>query len=329
MIQSFIDTAVGFVWNYPVIILCLCTGLYFTFGPLKLVQFRFLKHAFHLLKGDYDDPNEKGHITHFQALSAALSGTIGLGNIAGVAIAISLGGPGAVLWMWIVGVLGMATKFVECTLGTHFRHESPHDGKTFGGPMYYIEKGLGSKWKFLGIFFAICAVLGSFGAGGMFQANQTASALTTFYGIEAWQTGLVIAGLVSLVIIGGIKRIGHVASRIVPSMCVIYVLGSLLICIMNIDKIPFVIQTIISDAFTGQAAAGGSIGAVILMGVRRAVFSNEAGLGSASIAHAAVKTNYPVREGIVASLGPLIDTIIVCTATACVIIMSGFYGTEK
>ncbi|RAP34826.1 hypothetical protein DID77_00185 [Candidatus Marinamargulisbacteria bacterium SCGC AG-439-L15] len=328
MISHFLEKAVGLVWNYPVIILCLFTGFYFTFFRMNFIQFKCFSHAVQLLKGKYDDPNEVGQITHFQALSAALSATIGLGNIAGVAIAIALGGPGAIFWMWLVGLLGMATKFVECTLGTHYRDENKVTKETRGGPMYYIEKGLGKKWKPMAIFFAVCTLFGALGAGGMFQANQAASALFTYYDVPIGLTGSILAIFVALVIIGGIKRIGNVASKIVPSMCVIYVLGAFFICLSNIDKIPYVFSIILNDAFTGQAAAGGSLGMVILMGVRRAVFSNEAGLGSASIAHAAVKTHYPVREGIVASMGPLIDTIIVCTATAAVIIMGGFFGTE-
>jgi len=222
----------------------------------------------------------------------------------------------------------MATKYVECALGTIYRDEDPKTGEVRGGPMYYIKKGLGPKWMPMAILFAVFTVFGAFGAGGMFQANQAASALEGYFGVPTYATGILLSILVSLVILGGIKRIGKVASRIVPLMCFIYVLGALYICLTHIDKLPHVLWIIFNDAFTGQAAAGGSIGAVIIMGVRRAVFSNEAGLGSASIAHAAVKTDYPIREGIVASLGPLIDTILVCSATAFIIILSGHYGTE-
>ena len=329
MIEAFIAKFVGITWNYPVVGLCLFTGLFFTFFRLPFIQIRSFKHALSLISGKYDNPNEKGHITHFQALSAALSATVGLGNIAGVAIAISLGGPGAVFWMWIVGFLGMATKFAECTLGTFYRDEDEKTGEVRGGPMYYITKGLGSKFKPMAAFFAVCAAIGAFGAGAMFQSNQAAGALLEYYNVPLLTSGLLLAACLGIVIIGGIKRIGEVASKIVPTMCAIYVFGALLICFLNIEKLPEVLSIIMSDAFTGAAAAGGSLGTVIIMGVRRAVFSNEAGLGSAAIAHAAVKTDYPVREGIVASLGPFIDTILVCTATASIIIMSGLFGAQS
>lgn len=327
MISQFLSDAVGFVWGYPVVILCAFSGIYYTIFKLKFIQFRCFPHAVALLRGKYDNPNEKGHITHFQALSAALSGTIGLGNIAGVAIAIALGGPGAVFWMWIMGIFGMATKFAECTLGTKYRNENPETGDVRGGPMYYIVAGLGKKFKPLATMYAICIGLGAYGVGSMFQSNQAASGLFTNYGIPMGVTGFVMAGLCGAVIIGGIERIGKVASRIVPTMCAVYVFTAIGICLLNYELLPYVFQIIFTDAFTGSAAAGGAIGTVIKMGVKRAVFSNEAGLGSASIAHAAVKTDHPVREGIVASMGPFIDTVVVCSATAAIIIMSGLYGT--
>ncbi|NQY73525.1 MAG: sodium:alanine symporter family protein [Candidatus Margulisbacteria bacterium] len=324
-ISGLIESAVGFVWNKPVIILCLVTGIFFTLR-LGFIQFRCFKHAISLIRGHYDNPNEKGQITHFQALCAALSGTIGLGNIAGVAIAIKIGGPGAIFWMWVVGILGMATKYAECGLGTYFRDVDPETGEVSGGPMHYITKGLGQKWKPMALFYAFCALMGSFGAGNMFQSNQAAEALQSSFSIPPVSTGIVLTILVGIVIIGGIKRIGKVASRIVPFMCGIYILGAIIICVMNIQSLPQILTLIVTDAFTGNAAAGGAFGTVLIWGVRRAIFSNEAGLGSAAIAHAAVKTDYPIREGIVASLGPLIDTIIVCSATAFVIIISGNYG---
>ncbi len=328
MIEAWLETAVGVVWNYPVVGLCLFSGVFFTLR-LAFVQLRCLPHALALISGKYDNPEEEGHITHFQALSAALSGTIGLGNIAGVAIAIAMGGPGAVFWMWIIAFFGMATKYAECALGTLYREKDPITGKLHGGPMHYITKGLGEKWRPVAIFFAICCAIGSLGFANMFQANQVSYALDRYYHIPDWVTGIVLAMLVGLTILGGIKRIGKVASKIVPTMCGIYLLSALYICLINIELIPYAHMTILRDAFSGQAATGGVIGTVILIGVRRAVFSNEAGLGSAPIAHAAVKTNYPIREGVVASLGPLIDTIVVCTATAMVIILSGNYGTER
>ena len=327
MTAGLLERIVQIIWYYPVVFLCLFCGILFTLR-FWFIQFRGFRHAIDLLKGTYDNPNEPGQITHFQALMAALSGTIGLGNIAGVAIAISIGGPGTIFWMWIVGILGMATKFVECTLGTKYRDVNKKTGEVVGGPMHYIKKKLPGYLQPLGILFAVSSVFGAFGAGGMFQANQAATALSSYFNVHPMVTGLVLAISVGLVIIGGVQRIGSVASKIVPTMCIIYILGAITICLLNISSIPSVIYLIVSDAFTGAAVAGGSIGTVILWGVRRAIFSNEAGLGSAAIAHAAVKTNFPIREGIVASIGPFIDTIIVCTATAIVIVLGGQYGNN-
>jgi AGCS family alanine or glycine:cation symporter len=320
-----LEKAVEIVWYYPVVLLCIFCGLFFTLR-FWFIQFRGFSHAIQLLRGWYDNPNEPGKITHFQALMAALSGTIGLGNIAGVAIAISIGGPGTIFWMWLVGILGMATKFVECTLGTKYREINPITGDVYGGPMHYIKKKLPKFLHPLAVLFSISTVFGGFGAGGMFQANQAASALRTYFNIPTIITGLVLAAAIALVIIGGIQRIGKVAAKIVPTMCIIYICGAILICLLNITEIPRILSLIFNDAFSGSAVAGGSVGTVILWGVRRAVFSNEAGLGSAAIAHAAVKTNEPIREGLVASVGPFIDTIIVCTATAIVIILGGQFG---
>ncbi len=325
-LHAFIGAATGFIWYKVVFWLSLLSGLYFTLRFL-FIQFRCIPHALGLVAGKYDNPEEHGQITHFQALSAALSGTIGLGNIAGVAIAISIGGPGAVFWMWIIGILGMATKFVECTLGTHYRTENKETGEVRGGPMYYITKGLGKQWKPLATFFSIMIIFAGFGAGCMFQTNQAASALVKYYGVQPWITGFVLFILGTIVIIGGIERIGKVASKIVPLMCFIYVAGSIFICILNLDKLHHAFYLILEDAFTGRAAGGGILFTAV-MGIRRAIFSNEAGLGSASIAHAAVKTNYPIREGFVAALGPLVDTVLVCTSTALVIILSGNFGSE-
>ena len=327
-LSDILGKAVQIIWFYPVVLLCIGCGILFTIR-FNFVQFRGFSHAIALLKGTYDNPNEPGHISHFQAVMAALSGTIGLGHIAGVAIAFSIGGPGTIFWMWLVGILGMATKFVECTLGTKYRNVNPVTKEVHGGPMVYIKKKLPKFLQPLGILFAASTIFGAFGAGGMFQANQAASAMSSYFGIPPLITGGILAIFIAIVIIGGIKRIGNVASKIVPSMCIIYILGALAICALNITAIPSVIALIVKDAFTGTAVAGGSIGTVILWGVRRAVFSNEAGLGSASIAHAAVKTNYPVREGIVAAVGPFIDTIIVCTATAIVIVLGGQYGNTS
>lgn len=327
VIEAVVAKSIGYVWNYPVVILCLFGAVYFSFR-LRFVQIKSVKHAFHLLTGKFDEPGECGQISHFQALSAALSGTIGLGNIAGVALAIGLGGPGAIFWMWIVAFFGMATKYVECTLGTYYRDKVTETGEVRGGPMHYITRGLGEKWRPVGSFYAICMFIGAFGVGNMFQSNQTAIAFLDTFGTPTWVTGILLAALVAVVIVGGIQRIGQVASKIVPFMCCLYIFGSLFICVQNIHLIGTVFEVILRDAFTGMAAAGGSVGTVVIWGVRRAIFSNEAGLGTASMAHAAVKTDYPIRQGIVASLEPFIDTIIVCTVTAMLIITSGFFGTE-
>jgi AGCS family alanine or glycine:cation symporter len=313
------------VWSYPVVALCLLSAAFFTVR-FAAIQVRALPHAIAVVAGRYDRPDETGTLSHFQALSAALSGTIGIGNIAGVAIAIAIGGPGSVLWMWVVGALGMATKFVECTLGTAYRRVDAKTGEVRGGPMVYIVEGLGPRWRPVAAFYGLTLGLAAFGFCCMFQSNQAADALRVHFSIPGWATGAALALLTGMVILGGIRSIGRWAARIVPLMCAIYLLGALVICVLNFDALPAAVWLIVSDGFTGNAAAGGATGAVIGWGVRRAIFSNEAGLGSASIAHATVKTDEPVREGIVASLGPLIDTIIVSGATAVVIILSGHYG---
>ncbi|MBT5953392.1 alanine:cation symporter family protein [bacterium] len=326
ILDNFFAASSSFVWSKIVFWASLIGGIYFTLR-FMFVQFRSVPHAIDLAKGKFDEPNEVGQITHFQALTAALSGTIGLGNIAGVAIAIALGGPGTVFWMWLIGIFGMATKFVECTLGTHYREVNEETGEIRGGPMYYISKGLGSKWKPMAAIYAVSIMIAALGAGCMFQTNQAASAMFVNYNIPLWASGLALFALGALVILGGIQRISKVTEKIVPGMCIIYVLGSLIICIMNFSQIPAALSIILTDAFTGSAVGGGFL-YTAMMGIRRAIFSNEAGLGSASIAHAAVKTNYPIREGFVAALGPFVDTVIVCSATAFVIIMAGNFGSE-
>ena len=327
MFGSIIEKLVVFIWYYPVVILCLLSAFYFSF-KLRFIQFRAFSHGLDLIRGKFDNHLEKGQITHFQALCAALSGTIGLGNISGVAIAISLGGPGSIFWMWIVGLLGMATKFVECTLGTHYRVINSN-GEAHGGPMYYIHNGLGKNWKWLANIYSVLIIFAGFGSACMFQSNQAAAALNASFNIPFWLTGICLFLLTGIVILGGINRIASVASKIVPFMCLVYVSAAVLICLFNYKLLPHAFYIIIQDAFTGNAAAGGALGMVMIWGVRRAIFSNEAGLGSAAIAHAAVKTNYAVREGVVASLGPFIDTIIVCTSTALIIVLSGLYGSGR
>ncbi|KPJ48526.1 MAG: hypothetical protein AMJ41_04755 [candidate division Zixibacteria bacterium DG_27] len=320
-VLSLLSSIQGYVWGPVLIVLLLLTGIFLTLRN-RLVQIRRLPHAVSLISGRYDNPEDRGEITHFQALSAALSATIGTGNIAGVGVAIASGGPGAVFWMWTTGALGMAIKYTSCMLGFHYRVFHP-DGSTSGGPMYYLEKGLGLKW--LGVLFALFAMIASFGIGNMVQANSVAKPLEENLGVPTWLTGIVAATLVALVIIGGIRRIGKVASRIVPFMCIIYVVGAIIILIANLEKVPVAFGLIFKYAFTPMAAGGGILGTAVREGVARGVFSNESGLGSAPIAHAAAKTKEPVREGLVAMVGPLVDTLIICTMTALVIVSTGAY----
>ncbi len=341
--------------SVPIVLIILLGGATFFTLYFRFPNIRLLGVAFRVVKGKYvdidkhtvsknteqvninegDNPNtimvegSDGEVTPFQALTAALSATVGLGNIAGVAVAIAMGGPGATLWMIIAGFIGMASKFVECTLGVKYR-DIDADGTVHGGPMYYLSKGFKEKgWtgfgKVLAIFFAIMAVGGSFGGGNMFQANQAASQFLQMTGIEsgfaAFAFGVVIAILVGIVIIGGIKKIGAVTEKVVPFMAVIYVGAALVILGMNFSLIPKAFGLIFEGAFTPEAGLGGILG-VIIVGFQRAAFSNEAGVGSAAIAHSAVKTKYPASEGVVALLEPLIDTVIICTMTALVIVIT-------
>jgi len=323
--DQLLSTISGIVWGPVTIILLVGTGVLVALLT-KAIQLRKFVYAWKLLSGKFDSPDDDGEITHFQALSAALSATIGTGNIAGVGTAIALGGPGAVFWMWVTAVFGMGLKYAECLLALKYR--IIHDDGTVGaGPMYYLEKGLGQKW--LGILFAVFAVFASFGIGNMVQANSVAEPLLKTFGVPKLATGLIIGGLVFAVIVGGIKRIGQVASRLVPFMAVFYVSGALWVIFINFEMIPAAFAMIFSDAFTGSAATGGFAGAAlaqaIRFGVARGVFSNEAGLGSAPIAHGAAQTKEPVREGLVAMLGPFIDTIIICTMTAMVILTTNAF----
>ncbi len=314
--------AVDLAWGWPLIILLVGGGLYLSLraGFLPLTR---LPHAFDLLRGKFDDDRAPGQISHFQALSTALSSTIGLGNIGGVAIAITQGGPGAVFWMWVTAGVGMATKYFTCTLAVMYRGEDSQ-GQLQGGPMYFIEHGLGRNWRALSILFSICGMVGCL---AMFQTNQMAEILRTSFDVPNWITGAVCTAFVITIIAGGLQRIAKVASRVVPAMCVIYLLFVLTICIKNAAALPGLFGQIISDAFTGTAAAGGAAGIavreVIQTGVKRAAFSNEAGIGTAPMAHGAAKTREPVREGLVAMLGPFIDTIVVCTLTALTILSVG------
>jgi AGCS family alanine or glycine:cation symporter len=315
----------------PLAVLWLVLGTLFFTIYMGFINFRGFKHAVMVTAGRFDNPEDAGEVTHFQALTAALSATVGLGNIAGVAIAVSIGGPGATLWMIVAGILGMSAKFVECTLGQKYREVRP-DGRVMGGAMYYLSKGLaemglGPIGKALAIAFAILCVGGSFAGGNAFQVNQSLDAVQATIPALAnyrWVYGLIMTVMVGIVIIGGIRRIATTAEKIVPLMCGVYVLASLAILLLNFREIPDALWKIVDGAFSPTAIKGGAIG-VLVIGFKRAAFSNEAGVGSAAIAHAAAKTDYPVREGLVALLGPFIDTVIICTMTALVIVITGVY----
>jgi AGCS family alanine or glycine:cation symporter len=325
----------SFMWGYPLLILMMGGGVFFTVFS-RFTPFRFFRHGIKILLGQYDNSEDPGDLTHFQALSTALASTVGMGNISGVAVAISMGGPGALFWMWISAFVGMSTKFFTCTLSIMFRGKDDR-GDVQGGPMYVIETALGKKFKALAVLFSTAGLIGCL---PLFQANQ----LTQIIRDEIWQNngwftdsvlignlmvGIPVSVLVALVIFGGIKRIGYVASRLVPLMVSLYLLAGIFIIITNLAYIPDLLILIFSDAFSGKAAAGGVIGSVIITGVRRASFSNEAGLGTEAMAHGAAKTSEPVREGLVAMLGPFIDTIVVCSITGIVILLSGLWQGDE
>lgn len=318
----------GIVWGPPMLVLILGTGLFLTIG-IKGMPLRRLAYGFAMLWKGRQGQGE-GDISPFNALMTSLSATIGTGNIAGVGTAIAIGGPGAVFWMWITALVGMATKYSEAVLAVKYR-ETDELGNHVGGPMYYIRNGLGAKWGWLAIAFAVFGAIAGFGIGNMVQANSVADAVHTNLGVEKWITGVVMAVLVFAVLIGGIKRIAQVAGALVPFMAVAYVLGGLVVIFANIGEVPAAFALIVKQAFTPTAAAGGFAGAAVMlaiqMGVARGIFSNEAGLGSAPIAHAAAKTDDPVRQGSVAMLGTFIDTIIVCTITALVIVLTGAWDS--
>jgi len=336
-IASALETAVDYAWGPPLLVVMLGGGALLTLYS-RFLPFVAARHALKVLSGKYDRKDDPGQITHFQALTTALSATIGMGNIGGVAIAITQGGPGAVFWMWLAATFGMAIKFFDCTLSVMYRgHDS--QGTLQGGPMYYIEVGLGRKWRALAVFFSLCGMVGCL---AMFQTNQMAEILSAALQPGAWDTGVSWIGaldpvrwiggglavaLVAMVVLGGITRIARVASRLVPAMCVLYLGSALLIVLLHIEQLPDVLARIFGDAFTGTAAVGGAEGiafaTVIQTGIKRAAFSNEAGIGTAPMAHGAAKTTEPVREGLVAMLGPFIDTVVVCSLTAFVILLAG------
>ena len=329
IINNFFAELSNFLWgNFGVANLVIGGGIFFLIYS-KLTPFRYFKHAFEILLGKHDDPDDEGQISHFQALSTALSSTVGIGNIAGVAVAISLGGPGALFWMWISALVGMATKFFTCSLGIMYRG---YDSEKIlqGGPMYVIEYGMGKKFKFLSYWFSIAGLVGCL---SLLQANQLTQIISD-YAVKSFNLeqsfnlnliiGIIIAVIVSMVIFGGLSRIAEVASKIVPFMVVVYLVSGLFIVLSNISSIPAIFLNIFSSAFNGSSVAGGFAGTAIVIsqGFRRAAFSNEAGMGTEVMAIGASKNNQPIKSGLVAMIGPLIDTIIVCTITGLVILLS-------
>ena len=339
LVQPLTDALSSFIFfsvpvmgaDLPLIVLWLIFAASFFTLYLGFINLRGFKHAFDIVRGKFSDPKHTGEISHFQALTAAVSGTVGIGNIGAVAVTVSIGGPGAIFWVILAGFLGMTTKFVECTLGVKYRTLNP-DGTVSGGPMYYLRDGLAAKGmtgfgKFLGLFFAASIVIGCLGIGNMFQSNQAYVQLLEVTGGQeqspllgyGWLVGLAMAVFVALIIIGGIKSIARITAKLVPFMIILYIIGAIIVLIINAAQLPGAIAAIMSGAFSSQGAAGGMLGAMII-GFQRAVFSNEAGLGSAAIAHSAVKTDSPLTEGFVALLEPFIDTVIVCTLTGLVLV---------
>jgi len=324
---NFWSTAVDIAWGLPLVILLISAGVYFTLTG-GFVPLRRLRHAINILRGKYDNPDDPGEISHFHALSSALSATIGMGNIAGVALGVTLGGPGAVFWMWIAGLVGMSTKFFTCTLSCLYRKKDER-GIEQGGPMYFIEVGLGRYFKPLAIMFAVCGMIGCL---ALFQANQLSGLLQKDWEIGRAITGIVCSVIVGVVILGGIVRVGKVTSKVVPAMFVIYVVAALYAILSNAAAVPGIFKLIVTSAFGGEALIGGGTAVVfrevLINGIKRAAFSNEAGIGTAPMAHGAAKTKEPVREGLIAMLGPFLDTNLVCTMTALVILSSGVPVSE-
>ena len=323
---TILDEWLGSARYFPYLLLGV--GMFFTLY-LGFPQIRFFKHAWKVLTGKYSKDAHEGDTTHFQALSTALSGTVGTGNIGGVALAIYLGGPAALFWMWMTALLGMTTKYVEVTISHRYRVKD-EEGRIAGGPMYYMERGLNMRW--LAVFFAVAMVISSFGTGNLPQSNNLAAGIETSFGIPPYATGLVLSVLLGLVIVGGIRRIAMVAAAIVPVMGVLYAIGAIAVAISNFDQIGPSFVAVFSDAFTGSSATGGFLGATFAYafnrGVNRGLFSNEAGQGSAPVAHAAARTDEPAAEGMVSILEPFIDTLIICSLTGLVILSSGVW-TEK
>ncbi|PNQ72564.1 sodium/alanine symporter [Hanstruepera neustonica] len=335
-INHFIERFASAAWGLPLLILLIGGGLYLLILS-RFLPFRYFGHAIQVLRGKYDNPNDPGEISHFQALTTALSSTIGMGNIAGVAVAIAIGGPGAVFWMWISALIGMATKFFTATLAIMYRGKDSNSDIQ-GGPMYFIVEGLGKSWKPLAAFFSFCGLVGAL---PVFNVNQLTQAINDILlvpnGVEVDFTsnlliGIILVLLTSIVILGGLNRISKTAARLVPSMVLLYFVLVLIILIVNIHEVPRYLALIFTDAFaaknfTGDAFLGGMVGGLILLGIRRGAFSNEAGIGTAPMAHGAAKTSEPVREGLVAMMGPAIDTLLVCTLTALAILVTGVWQT--
>ena len=336
-IDKIISEISSFVWGYPLLVILIGGGLYLLIIS-KFIPFKYFFHAIDIIRGKYDDKKSDGEISHFQALTTALSATVGMGNIAGVAVAISIGGPGAIFWMWISGIIGMSTKFFTSSLAIMYRGVDSVGNKQ-GGPMYFIVNGLGKKWLPMAIFFSFCGMVGAL---PVFNVNQLTQAINDIVlrpnGLEVSLLsnaiiGLLLIILTSIVILGGLKRISKVSAKLVPFMVGVYILSVLVILVLNFDKVPQYIYLIFYDAFhadyySGNSALGGVLGALIILGIRRGAFSNEAGIGMAPMAHGAAKTNNPIKEGFVAMLGPFIDTLLVCTMTALAILVTGAWQSE-
>ena len=335
-LDKFLITTASFVWGLPLVILLIGGGLYLLILT-RFLPFKYLKHAIQVTLGKYDDKNDEGEISHFQALTTALSATIGMGNIAGVAVAISIGGPGAIFWMWISGIVGMCTKFFTSTLAIMYRGKDSAN-QLQGGPMYFITEGLGKKWKPMAIFFSVAGLIGAL---PVFNVNQLTQAIRDIlltpnnlnFGFSSnLVIGVSLAIITAIVILGGLKRISKTTEKLVPAMVVLYFVSVLSILILNFEEVPKYFYLIFTDAFAanyfkGDAMFGGLLGGLILLGIRRGAFSNEAGIGTAPMAHGAAKTNEPVREGLVAMLGPAIDTLLICTLTALAILVTGVWET--
>lgn len=327
-LQPIFDMLGGLLWGWPMLILLITTGVLYTV-MLKGIQFSKLGKGLWMAFHPHHNKKSEGHdgdISHFQALMTALSATVGTGNIAGVATAIAAGGPGAIFWMWITGILGMATKYAEAVLGVHYR-EKNENGEMSGGPMYYIQNGLKMRW--LAILFSLFLALGALGIGNMVQSNSVADVMYSTFAVPAWMTGAILTVLTALVLLGGIKRIGKVASGLVPTMIFVYLCAGTLVLLNNLEQIPAIFEMIFTDAFTGTAATGGFLGAavkeVMRYGFSRGVFSNESGMGSSPIAAAAAKTKHPVEQALVSMTQTFIDTMVVCTFTGLIILCSGLW----